>query len=169
MTDLIERAKAALEGATPGPWVAIHTGVYANYKGPHQPICEPVGIFHCPDRAQQKGEPCRGYADSGLIALAPDLARALIDTTAERDALRERVAKLEAENARIKQGLFQSGQRFHAVVRTDSEKSQIDAACNKWAWECHEIAGTSPAVPHPLLEEVRPQALTALQKDTPNE
>ena len=96
MSDLIERAKAAMEGATPGPWVAIHTGVYANYKGPHQPICEPVGIFHCPDRAPQKGEPCRGYADSGLIALAPDLARALIDTTAERDALRERVARLEA-------------------------------------------------------------------------
>jgi hypothetical protein len=102
-----------------------------------------------------------------------DLMRALIDTTAERDALRERVvllaARLEAENARIKQGLFQAGQRFHAVVRTDREKSQIDAACNKWAWECHKIAGTSPAVPHPLLEEVWPQARTALQEDTPND
>jgi len=89
-----------------------------------------------------------------------DLMRALIKATAERDALRERVKELE-------QKLFQAGQRFHAVVRSSGEQSHIDAACDKWAWECHDVAGTRPAVPNPLLEEVRPYALTARQEDTP--
>jgi hypothetical protein len=58
MTDLIARAKAAVENH------------YSNHAF--------LGCFEGPS----------------LEDMAPDLARALIETTAERDALRERVARL---------------------------------------------------------------------------
>jgi hypothetical protein len=87
VSDLIERAKAAQEGATPGPWIIRTLENFGfnvvNYIN---------GDKHNLKRIAKVGD----VATARLIALASDLARALIDTTAERDALRERVARLEA-------------------------------------------------------------------------
>ena len=92
MSDLIERAKAALEGATPGPWQYIES------QSPCGQEWLGCGVE---DATEHEFIWLEGHgaeiesATARLIALAPDLARALIDTTAERDALRKRVAKLE--------------------------------------------------------------------------
>jgi hypothetical protein len=81
MTDLIERAKAALEGATPGPWFV--------QKDPEAGLN--IGYFVSGGgfaRADMTGPGAAQGSNARLIAMAPDLARALIETTAERDALR---------------------------------------------------------------------------------
>jgi len=88
VSDLIERAKAALEGATPGPWII---------PGRPDKVCSEgytdngaAKQISTANRAAWMiaSHPDQPFANARLIALAPDLARALIETTAERDALR---------------------------------------------------------------------------------
>jgi len=79
MSDLIERAKAALEGATPGPWEANHSEILSEGTGYYSPVAiistgEDYGGYYGEDAdvdAQKE-------ANADLIALAPDLARLAI-------------------------------------------------------------------------------------------
>ena len=71
-TTLIDRAKEALEGATPGPWKPFYdevTGVKA--ADGRVAICAQITLMG-------RRHPTEAPANARLIAQAPDLARALI-------------------------------------------------------------------------------------------
>ena len=94
MTDLINRAKEALDGATPGPWVGCNM-THQDHGGQMTP--EELGEYVCnsvkmgdPNRflfvsanhhdgndvdVCHTGNGPRGTFNTALIALAPDLAR----------------------------------------------------------------------------------------------
>jgi len=99
VSDLIERAKERLQWATQGRRVQFAPRFCKEAEG--TPFSE-WDSSHETSVILPDGTRYRGYsvhkhsADAELDNMAPDLARALIDTTAERDALRERVARLEA-------------------------------------------------------------------------
>lgn len=97
MPDLIERAKAALEGATPGPWQVFGkmTGKVISQNAPGWVEICTAGDFddtelipYCADRWN---------ADARLVALAPDLANALI--VAEKVAAALEAAIIEHDTA----------------------------------------------------------------------
>ena len=68
MSDLLDKVKAALEGATPGPWDStpgdILSAVEAGHGDAYRSICYLTLTNH--------------RANAALIAFSPDMARALI-------------------------------------------------------------------------------------------
>ena len=82
MTDLYNRAKAALEGATPGPWRAFRSAAFWEIEPGNRRGIDPytIGDVCASDPHDTTGLQQR---NSTLIALAPDLAAAFIR---ERDA-----------------------------------------------------------------------------------
>jgi hypothetical protein len=88
MSDLIDRVKGALEGATPGPWVhnkfrINRPGYEGKYQGRIADAC-----YWSEGHTGAKCNPLREHAEANarLIALAPDMARALIAMEAGRKA-----------------------------------------------------------------------------------
>ena len=79
MSDLIERAKGALEGATEGPWSVGRDNTFG-------PQGRGVGVIvaACPHHEAEY--------NASLSALAPDLARALIRECEAADRLAEAVS-----------------------------------------------------------------------------
>ncbi|EDM70799.1 hypothetical protein RAZWK3B_15418 [Roseobacter sp. AzwK-3b] len=90
MTDLIDRAKSALEGATPGRRVQFHGDYYMEAKG--TPFTE-WDTSHDTSVILPNGERLRGYsrhkhaADAELDNLAPDLARLAVAAAELADRL----------------------------------------------------------------------------------
>jgi len=85
MTDnLLDRAKKALEGATPGPWRARFQGIDARryvdtYSAPVWVRIATAELLYADDTEEQNWSAAgNDKANADLIALAPDLARALI-------------------------------------------------------------------------------------------
>lgn len=70
MADLIERAKAALEGATPAPWTVDEEDCASWGKN--------FSILHNGNNMIDVAEMVRTEEDAALIALTPDMAKALI-------------------------------------------------------------------------------------------
>jgi hypothetical protein len=75
--DLYERAKAALKGTTPGPWRA-----WRDFGGTWSIECDDGTVAQIDSWSQSQDE-----ADATLIALAPELARALIREREAAEAL----------------------------------------------------------------------------------
>jgi hypothetical protein len=121
VSDLIERAEV-LDGAPP-------------FVGTREQLLN--GAAYCVGKRSNLT-----YADKAIMAA---LARALIDTTAERDALRERVARLEAVSADLAHAL-----RWCGGSSDFNEGGKAEAG-----WKRVVI---------PALD-----ARAALQEDTPNE
>ena len=122
MSDLIERAKAALEGATPGPWhvqkdpeAALDIGYFVGGGG-----------FA---RADMTGPGAAQGPNARLIALAPDIARALIDSTAERDAAIAREKALLASNQEERTALVEAAslRRERDALRAQLATARADA------------------------------------------
>ena len=88
MTDLYERAKQALDGATPGPWKPFYdevTGV----------IADDGRVANCTQiTLMGRRHPTEAPANARLIALAPELARAYIAQHEAQDALVKAVERL---------------------------------------------------------------------------
>lgn len=83
MTDLIERAKAALEGATPGPWrVEYNHGTTQLIMEAHSDPCQMCDETYYPWAPENDG-------DWHLIALSPDLARLAVAAGELADAAKE--------------------------------------------------------------------------------
>ena len=87
-------------------------------------------------------------------------ARALIETTAERDALRERVARLEADNARLREQ--------HRLIELLGYRENDQAA-----WQVAHMRGVATDALEGRTSEhvwrLFPRHRAALQKDTPND
>lgn len=83
MTTLADKARKALECATPGPWVRDCWDILGNatrHEGGTGAVCE-VGY---PNRTDDKyWQPNEADSNARLIALTPDLARAYLDTLDE--------------------------------------------------------------------------------------
>lgn len=109
--DLIERAKEALENATPGPWEATPHKTYNEdvVEGEFDNI-GPLGvdfIYHVDDIWITCPTP-----DARLIALAPDLARLAIAAGELVEAV-DRIENLTAKDAAI---VASALARFHAIT-----------------------------------------------------
>ena len=87
MTTLADKAREALEGATPGPWEVHHNEHHPGALTVEGPTIRCLGFTIASD-VDEKGALQR-IRDANLIALAPDLARAYLDLLAERDRLRK--------------------------------------------------------------------------------
>ncbi len=146
--DLIARAKAALEVATKGRRVQFHPAYCKEAEG--TPFSE-WDSSHETSVIRPDGTRYRGYAthrhayDAALDDLTPDLTLALIETTAERDALRERVARLEAVSADL----------AHALRWCSGSSDFNEGGKAETGWKRVVI---------PALD-----ARAALQEDTPND
>lgn len=113
MTDLIDRAKAALEKATPGPWALSEDTCYSGrMSGIYYRVWDDDLNAICSEEygAHNDG----GKENMRLIALAPDLARALIR---EREA-GERLAKVLQD---FQRRLFSARQNFTQAA-VDAQK-----------------------------------------------
>jgi hypothetical protein len=110
MGDLIDRAKAALENATPGPWAVEYKRGCTNLK-------TPSGVTMC-DETYYPWVPDND-ADWHLIALAPDLARALI-AAQELEAVANRAIRLSQQHEDFRlyamEPLWQALAAFRAAV-----------------------------------------------------
>jgi hypothetical protein len=88
MIDLIERAKEALEGATPGPWSLSQDTCYSGrMSGSYYRVWDNDLNAICAEEygAHNDG----GAANMRLIAMSPDLARALIAAGELAEAAKE--------------------------------------------------------------------------------
>lgn len=85
--DILERARIAVAGITPGQWQA--SGVRIRMDGqPYLQIVERAfgGVAYVPYSDRRPGEHVASHTDARFIAAAPDLVRDLI---AEVERLRE--------------------------------------------------------------------------------
>ena len=108
---LINRAKAALEGATPGPWgIAPHTTYKEEAIDGEFDNIGPVSvdyIYHVDDIWIVCPPP-----DADLIALAPDLARLAVAAGELAEAV-DRIENLTAKDAAI---VASALARFRAIA-----------------------------------------------------
>ena len=125
MTTLADKARKALEGATPGPWEVHHNEHHPGALTVEGPTIRCLGFTIASD-VDEKGALQR-IRDANLIALAPDLARAYLDTlnklekaektmrfAADRiKTMLEAVGEMEAEQDKLRKALediaYQSG------------------------------------------------------------
>jgi hypothetical protein len=126
--DLIKRAKAALEGATPGPWkLGVDVDTYAGGDATDASISvgrddfDPVAlaINEHPEEDCRKSD---GTLESNarLIALAPDLARALIREREAADELLDALKLIDSISVH-------SGGEIHGVQSSHWRDAFIEA------------------------------------------
>lgn len=84
MTNLVERAKEALKSSTPGPWVVERPDHHPGMIKVSGPLVAVQGFTIATDVSEQQAR--TKVHDAALIALAPDMARALIRHDAQLKA-----------------------------------------------------------------------------------
>jgi hypothetical protein len=199
VSDLIERAKAALEGATPGPWMPgeppspwreewfIAKTIYGDKVVLRSLPEEWSYDYTTADHTYMIAANIvcwMQFPDSEYIAPPePDLARALIDTTAERDALLNcGIVEIAARNPRVMEYVEHwEGRAKKAEAERDALRERVarlEAALLPFAEEaegwadftdCQELVEPWAEGPEDLRLKVKHLrvAFTALQEDTP--
>lgn len=121
---MVERATAALDGVTPGPWVAV--------RASHGP----VDVFSG-DRDIVTFYGTNSGNDARFIAaarqLVPDLMAAIKAQARQIADLTARAEKAEAENTRLREALINAAANLATVARSDQLGSPQKWQCQAWS------------------------------------
>lgn len=117
MTTLADKAKAALEGATPGPWTVDEES--CPFWGQNFSVLQKGSML------VDVAEMVRTEEDARLIALAPDLARAYLDVLAERDRLTRALIAARSDLFEIEAGdlsTFEAIDAINTALKQDADQ-----------------------------------------------